>query len=353
MSGNVHIIGRDERILITGAAGFIGTRVVANLRGRGFTNVGCLVRTGLARTRTGDSGRGEGWEGVDVLCGNLLSPEDCRCITKGVRVVYHLAAGTGLKAHSDAVLNTVVTTRNLLDACLAQGTLKRFVNLSSFSVYTNRDLPEKGVVDERGPIESHPETRAEAYCYAKVKQDQLVEKYGARFGLPFVHIRPGVVYGPGKHAIPGRVGIDSFGLYIHLGGGTRLPLTYVDNCADAVVLAGLCPGIDGETLNIVDDDLPTSREFLRLYKKHVRRFRSIYVPHPVSWLLCALWEKYCEWSHNQLPPVFTRREWAAFWKKATYPNGKAKRLLGWRPVIPTREGLERYFTSCRGSLVDA
>lgn len=337
----------DERILVTGAAGFIGSRVVSNLLRRGYTNIVCLVRPAT------DIGRLDPGGTVTILRGNLLSPEDCRQVAEGVSVVYHVAAGTGLKAHSDAFLNSVVTTRNLLEACLANGTLKRFVNLSSFSVYTNRKLPRWRILDEESPVEKHPASRAEAYCYAKVKQDELVEEYGRRFSLPFVHIRPGVVYGPGKYSIPGRVGIDSFGIYLHLGGDIPLPLTFVENCADAIVLAGLRTGIDGETFNIVDDDLPTSRTFLRLYKRNVRRFPSIYVPHAMSWLFCTLWEKYCQWSDNQLPPIFTRREWAATWKKASFPNEKAKRLLGWVPAVTTKEGLQRYFIACKENLANA
>ena len=83
-------------------------------------------------------------------------------------------------------------------------------------------------------------------------------------------VRPGVVYGPGNKGITGRVGLGTFGLFLHLGGSNEIPLTYVDNCADAIVLAGIKGGVDGEVFNVVDDDLPTSRKFLRLYKKNVR-----------------------------------------------------------------------------------
>ena len=83
----------------------------------------------------------------------------------------------------------------------------------------------------------------------------------------------------GRRTIPGRVGIDTFGFFIHLGGGNRLPLIYVDNCAEAIVRAGLVEGIDGEVFNAIDDDLPTSREFLRLYKKNVKRIFSVYIPY--------------------------------------------------------------------------
>ena len=173
-------------------------------------------------------------------------------------------------------------------------------------------------MDESCPIEEHAGLRGEAYCFAKVKQEEIVIEYGKNYGIPYVVVRPGSVYGVGKEEIAGRVGISTFGLFLHLGGSNTIPFTYVDNCAEAIVLAGLVKGVDGEIFNAVDDDLPSSRQFLRLYKKNVRRFKSFYVPHVVSHALCYLWEKYSEWSEGQLPPVFNRRRWYANWKKTRY-----------------------------------
>ena len=99
--------------------------------------------------------------------------------------------------------------------------------------------------------------------------------------------------------------------------------------------------------NVVDDDLPSSRQFLRLYKEHVNPFRSIFVPHFISYALCSLWEWYSEWSCAQLPPAFNRRKWHANWKKTDYSNAKLKTRLGWTPRIPTSDGLMRYFAACR------
>src|SRR5262249_707353 len=153
-----------------------------------------------------------------------------------------------------------------LDATRQQGCLRRFVSISSFAVYTNRGKPRRRLLDESCPVEAHPERRGDAYCYAKVSHDDIVHDYARRFATPDVSVRPGYVYGPGKRAISGRVGLDPFGLFLHLGGSNTIPFTFVDNCADAIVLAGITPGIDGRVFNVVDDDLPSSRRFLRLYK---------------------------------------------------------------------------------------
>jgi nucleoside-diphosphate-sugar epimerase len=123
----------------------------------------------------------------------------------------------------------------------------------------------------------------------------------------------------------------------------------VDNCADAIVLAGLKPGIEGKVFNVVDDDLPTSRTFLRLYKQHVGRLRSIYIPRVFSYLLCLLWEKYSFWSQGQLPLAFNRRRWHVEIKRTYYSNHKLKSHLGWVQKVPTEEGLRRFFRYCRES----
>jgi nucleoside-diphosphate-sugar epimerase len=320
------IVTRNDRILVTGAAGFIGSRVIESLLRRGFRNLVGFARPSSELSAIEAAAERNPQAGVEVF-----------------KVIFHLAAGTGEKSFPDAFMNSVVTTRNLLEASLRHGGLRRFVLVSSFSVYSNSQ--KSRWLDESSPVEEHPELRGDAYCYAKVKQEQIVTEYGKRFGIPYVIVRPGSVYGAGKSEITGRVGLGTFGLFLHLGGSNRIPFTYVDNCADAIVLAGLVPGVEQEIFNVVDDDLPSSRQFLRLYKKNVRRFKSVYVPHAASFGLCYLWEKYSQWSKGQLPLAFNRKRWHSEWKRTRYSNNKLKTRLGWAPNVPTAEGLRLFFQS--------
>ncbi|MFZ1205526.1 MAG: NAD(P)-dependent oxidoreductase [Candidatus Acidiferrales bacterium] len=348
------VIRQDDLILVTGASGFIGSRLVESLLNLGFRNLRCFARPASNAARVGALSNFDGHGArVEVIKGNLLTPQDCLAATDGARVIFHLAAGRGEKSYPDAFANSVVTTRNLLDASLRGSCLKRFVNVSSFSVYSNQKKPRGRLLDESCPVEKFPALRGEAYCFAKVEQDEVVAEYGRKFGLPYVIVRPGQVYGPGNEGISGRVGIGTFGLFLHLGGSNTLPLTYVDNCAEAIALAGLRKGIEGQVFNIVDDDLPSSRKFLRLYKKNVKRFPTLYVPHVLSYALCCLWEKYSIWSREQLPPAFNRKRWHAYWKRTRYSNQKAKSQLGWKQKIKTEDGLRRFFESCRGRSVRA
>jgi nucleoside-diphosphate-sugar epimerase len=59
-----------------------------------------------------------------------------------------------------------------------------------------------------------------------------------------------------------------------------------------------------------------------------------------------LWEKYSKWSEGQLPPIFNRKRWHAEWKRTRYSNEKLKAGLGWKPRVPTPEGLRRYVEAC-------
>src|SRR5271157_5323651 len=286
------IVGQDDLLLVTGATGFIGPRVVGSLLELGFRNLRCFARPSREVFSVEAFG-GHCREGarVEVVRGDLLSREDCAAATKGAAVIFHLAAGRDGKSFPDAFINSVVTTRNLLEATMHNQCLRRFVNVSSLVVYTTKQKPRRGILDETCPVKSRPEFGGEAYCFAKVKQDEIVTEYGKKFGVPYVIVRPGYVYGPGKDAIPGRVGTGTFGVFLHLGGSNPMPFTYVDNCAEAIALAGVKEGIDGEVFNIVDDNLLSSRQFLRLYKKNVRRFKSIYIPHALSYILCFMWER--------------------------------------------------------------
>jgi nucleoside-diphosphate-sugar epimerase len=251
------------------------------------------------------------------------------------------------KSYAGCYLNSVVSTRNLLDAVCGLRDFKRLVNVSSLSVYSNFGLRRNALLDERCELERDCVSRHEPYAYAKLKQDELVIEYSARHGIPYVILRPGAVYGPGQPELSARVGINTFGIFLHLGGRNRIPLTHVDNCARAIVLAGTVRGIDGEVINVIDDESPSSREFLARYQREVGRLPHISVPYRLFYVFCLLWEVYSRRSAGQLPPVFNRRRCSVYWKGNQYSNRKLKELLGWNPAVSLEDGLSSYFEYLR------
>ena len=331
-----------DRILVTGSNGFIGARVVKLLLEYGFTNIACFVRPSsrvelleeIIRTEAGKRGN------VRLFRGDLLSRDDCREAARGVSLIYHLAAGFD-KSFAGAYMNSALATRNLMDAFLQVGQPKRFVNVSSFAVYSNLRLKRGSLLDESCPLEDAPQARFDAYGFGKLKQEELVRQYGVKHNLPYVILRPGYVFGPGKRELNGRVGMDTFGFFVQVSGLNLLPLTFVDNCAEAIVLAGLRSGIDGEIFNVVDDELVNGREFLNAYKK-ANPFRSVRIPYSFAYGMCALWEKYSHWSKGQLPPAFNRRRCAAEWKPMRYSNSRLKQRVGWKPRVPINKAMDAF-----------
>ena len=335
------IVTPADKILVTGSNGFIGTRAVQNLLSRGYFNLRCFVRPsskleGLQKVLAAYPAA----KSVEIVAGDLSSREDCERAAAGVAVIVHLAAGFD-KSFAGAFMNSALATRNLMHAFLAVGQPRRLVNVSSFAVYSNFQLPRHALLDESCPLEQEPQARNDAYGFAKLKQEQLVRTYGERHGLKWVILRPGMVYGPGKTELSGRVGINTFGFFIHMGGGNELPMTYVDNCAEAIILAALVPGVEGEIFNVVDDDRLTAREFLA-WRKSARRFFSVWVPYPLIKLGCAWWEDFSRKRQGQLPPVFNRRRCAAEWGGNVYTNEKLRQRLGWRQIVPTATALKQF-----------
>src|SRR4029453_130633 len=225
-----HIAPCVDLILIRGSNGFIGSKVVEILLEYGFANLSCFVRPSshLGRLQkvlgNFDAGRN-----VELVTGDLLSREDCRKAAEGVSIIYHLAAGME-KSFAGPFMNSALGTRNLMDAFLQYGQPKRFVNVSSFAVYSNLGLKRGNLVDETRPLEDAPQERFDAYGFGKLKQEELVKEYGKKYKLPYVILRPGYVFGPGKTELNGRVGVGTFGFLIQVNGSNRMPLTFVNNC---------------------------------------------------------------------------------------------------------------------------
>jgi nucleoside-diphosphate-sugar epimerase len=328
------------KILVTGANGFLGSSLVRCLLMSGETDIRCFVRSDRRASKLRAFSSEFLEADIQIYIGDLTSREDAREALEGVDIVYHLAAAmTGTAA--DLFLNTVVASKNLLEG-LTRRNSTRVVLVSSLAVYGTAHLPRGSIVNEDTPVERHPERR-DIYSHAKLRQEQLFWQYHEKYRFPLVVLRPGVVYGPEGPALSSRIGVNLLGLFLHFGANNPLPLTYVDNCADAIVTAGRHADSAGKVYNVVDDDLLTARQYLRAYRRGVKRIRYISLPYFVVQGLSKLVERYHVYSKGQLPAVFSPYKSACLWKPHSFDNNRLK-SIGWRQRVATPEGIARTFS---------
>jgi nucleoside-diphosphate-sugar epimerase len=331
------------KVLLTGAGGFLGRRVADSLLAAGIGDLRLHFRgaahgdllEGLARRHPGAR--------IEAVAANLLYARDLPALVAGADCIVHAAAGMRGSA-ADMFANTVVGTRNLLDAAAAAG-VRRIVMVGSFSAYRTVGLPRGAVHDESVPIEEVGIEKG-AYAHAKTRQEHLLAEYRDRFGFETVVLRPGVIYGPGGGAFSSRVGIRAMGVFFSLGRGAELPLTFVENCADAVAQATL-HGVDGRAYNVVDDELPSCSQYLRSYQARVGRLRVLPVPYWLFLLGSRCLVRYNRVSKGQLPAVFSPYVVRSMYRPFRHSNAALK-ALGWRQRVPTRAGMERTFEALAG-----
>ena len=142
-----YIASADDLILVTGSNGFIGAKVVEVLLEYGFSNLRCFVRPSSQLGRLEKTiGQFDARRNVKLFAGDLLSRQDCAKAAESVSIIFHLAAGFD-KSFAGAFMNSALATRNLIDAFLEVGEPKRFVNVSSFAVYSNLSLKRGALLD--------------------------------------------------------------------------------------------------------------------------------------------------------------------------------------------------------------
>lgn len=319
------------KVLVTGATGFLGRRLVRALLDQGHC-VRCLVRSGSDISVIGGATVGT----VEIVTGSLAQERSCVAALQGCDTVYHVAAAMGGGA---AVLFTtnVIATRQLAALAIRER-VRRFVLVSSLGVYGTDDLRRGDTLDESCPLDPHPHLR-DPYSYSKIAQEQAAWEARAE-GLPLVVVRPGVIYGPGRGCMSSRLGLQlGPNLLLKMGGRQRLPYTFVDNCAKGIALAGTVAGVEGQAFNLIDTDELTAHSLVRSIRREVRRMRVLPVPHLMISPLSGMCEWYHRWSNGQLPAVLTRYKSGVQWKRLRYSNKKAVERLGWRPEVSLRDGL--------------
>jgi 2-alkyl-3-oxoalkanoate reductase len=320
---------RPPRILVTGAHGFLGRALVRRLR-----ESGAALRLFLRRP-----GQTAPSDDIHVVYGDLGNPEAVDRAVRGVDTVYHVGAamkGGPFEFHG----GTLWGTRNIVDACERHG-VRRLVYVSSMTVLDHAGHQPGDPANEASPCEPHANWRG-LYTQTKLEAERIVIEAAEENRIRAVILRPGQIYGPGAEKVPPGGTIAIAGRWLVVGAGDRhVPLVYVDNVVDAMLLAADADVPNGSIFQLVDPEGITQKAYVDHVRRSGRLVRVWYVP---EWLLvCAGWgvELLGKLLKRSVPLTPYRvRSIGPMWP---CDCTQAHTLLGWKPRVSIGEGMHRTF----------
>lgn len=328
------------KVLVTGANGFIGRHVVASFCGAG-QEVRALVRPSARLEALPWSGE------VEVARADLRTSAGLEEACAGVDVVVHAAARMG-GPEAQQFETTVAGTERLLEALSATGGA-RVVLAGSYAVYDWSAI--EGRLTEESPVVQENLARRGPYTVVKVWQERVARRMAAEHGFELTVLRPGFVWGR-DHVVLSGMGQRHGGLYVVFGRSTLLPLTYVENCADAFVAAGVEEGAAGETFNVVDDDPVTARRYTVEYLRRTGSSgRVVWMPYGLALAASRLASAAAARlfpEGGELPDVLVPERLEAQFKPLEFPNDKIRSELGWAPRVGFEEALARSYPARPG-----
>jgi len=266
-----------SRVVVTGGVGFIGSRLVRELLGRGcYVVVLDNFCSGSWENLRGLHGR----DGFEVVEGDVRDRRVVRKVMKGADGVVHLAALIDVEASVRDPFQThdvnVNGTLNVLHAAVKSG-VRRFVFASSTAVYGDANpLPLK---------EDYPLCPISPYAASKAAAEGYCRAFNSCYGLGTVILRYFNVYGPGQRNSTYSGVITRFlekafrsePLIVYGDGGQTRDFIYVDDVVKATILALEGVGVEGETFNVCTGKPTSVNELVEVVRAIVGRdLRVVY-----------------------------------------------------------------------------
>ncbi len=323
---------RDCRVLIVGASGFIGKRLLLALQDdpRGVRG---LVRNPSALVGTPLS------EHVEILQGDFRDEATMEKALRGVEVVFHLAVAHGKSLEGYLRLDSEPTLR-FARQCQRRG-VKRFVytgTIDSLDLSKARRLKESDGVDPKL-------SRRNNYAHSKAITEQKLMQLHESEGFPLVIARPAIVLGAGGPVT--HVGVANWsgiGRLAYWGEGDNLlPIVLVEDIADALVAASTAPGIEGRIYNLSADSVISARDYVAEVERvlgariqtETSKARQSVVGDLVKWGVKVLAR------HPDRARVPSVHDWKCREQHASFDITAARQDLGWDPTSDRETILER------------
>ncbi|MBL0405063.1 SDR family NAD(P)-dependent oxidoreductase [Microvirga aerilata] len=310
------LVVTGKNILVTGAGGFIGSHLVETLLRRG-ANVTAMVRYNSNSSIGNLKFLSEDLRNkLKIVSGNIEDSDFVFRAVEGQDMVLHLAALIAIPysyvAPRSYVRANIEGTLNVLEAARRLGT-GRVVHTSTSEVYgTARRAP----IDEEHPLQGQS-----PYSASKIGADKIADSYYLSFDTPVVVLRPFNTFGPRQSArafIPTIISQALVRDEIHLGSLTpQRDITFVADTVEGFILAGIMPGIEGETINLGTGETYSIGDFAQ------RILQLMEMDKPIV--------------HDAARDRPSKSEVM----KLVSDNSKAARLLGWRPTTVLDDGLRQ------------
>jgi NAD dependent epimerase/dehydratase len=314
-----------KRVLVTGAAGFIGSHLVERL-----VREGHRVRAYVHYNARNDWGNLElappdVKAAIEVVTGDIADPFSVRHAARGIEIVYHLSSLIAIPysyvAPQSYVQTNVQGAINVLQAAREEG-VERVVHTSTSECYgTAQYVP----IDEKHPLQGQS-----PYSASKVGADMLAESYWRSFELPVAIIRPFNTFGPRQSAravIPTIISQALKGGTIKLGSlSPTRDMNYVDNTVDGFLAVASHPAAVGQVINVGSGREISIGDLARLIVKLVGSQSEVVE------------------DTQRIRPANSEVE------RLLCGNDKARSLLGWSPRVGLEEGLQRSIEWFRGHL---
>ena len=309
----------NDRILITGASGFVGANLAHRLAAK-KDEVHVLVRPQSDLWRIRDLKKHISIHKADLA--------DARAVLRVVQktkphVVYHAAArGLFLKQEEadQMVVSNVLGTVNLLEALRQVGTARRIINVGSIEEYD----PDESRVQEHSLLRP-----ANAYGASKASQSFFVQYYARFHKMPIVIIRPSLLYGPyeeQRRLVPAAILAHICNQPLKLSSPKlRKDFLFVEDALDAFAAATARDIVPGEIINIGAGKEYSIKDVVLTVQKCI----GVTVP--------------LQWDYLQQRPWDSK-------KRHIYDVSKAKKMLGWSAAHSLDGGLIKTITWFRDNI---
>jgi 2-alkyl-3-oxoalkanoate reductase len=313
-----------QKVLVTGANGFLGSALTRRLAENGV-QVMALVRDPMRAQHL------QALPNVSLVVGDIRDA-DLAAYMVSCDYVFHVAAQLNGSLESQMRTNADGTERVALAA--AQTEVKRLVHVSSLAAYGYGY--HSGQIGEDTPLKPVHDP----YSMSKAEAERRLGQVAQRTQLAYSIVRPGGIYGPGSGfwtATMFKLAARKPTVFIGSGNG-YVPLIFVDDLLDLMLLAAEHPQAAGEAFNAVYDPPYLWRQFWQGYSRLAGHDSWLGIPVPLARFAIQLIGLFAQANTQmkELPNLLKLMT-----SHVQYPTGKARRLLGWQPQIDLQTGIGR------------